>query len=47
MQNYTIDYLFIIANVGRALRVTFLVTLGYGAWVTLKKNMDLMAANRL
>ena len=47
LQNYEIDYLFMVATVGIVLRVTFLATLGYGAWVTLKKNMDLMAAKPL
>lgn len=47
MENYQLDYLFMLANVGTALRVSFLATVGYGAWVTLKKNMDLMAAKPL
>ena len=47
MKNYQLDYIFMLANVGTALRVSFLATIGYGAWVTLKKNMDLMAAKPL
>jgi hypothetical protein len=47
MENYQLDYIFMLANVGTALRVSFLATIGYGAWVTLKKNMDLMAAKPL
>jgi hypothetical protein len=42
LENYQIDYLFMVGNVGNTVRVAFLATIGYGAWATLKKNMELM-----
>lgn len=44
LQNYQIDYLFMIGNVGNSIRAAFFATVGYAFWATLKKNMEMMAA---
>jgi hypothetical protein len=44
LENYQIDYLFMVGNVGNTVRVAFFATIGYGFWATLKKNMELMTA---
>jgi len=44
IQNYRLDYLFMIVGAGNALRISFLLMVGYAAWATLKKNMELMTA---
>ena len=44
LQNYQIDYLFMIGNVGNSIRTAFFATVTYSVWATLKKNMELQAA---
>ena len=44
LQNFQIDYLFMIANVGNSIRAAFFATVAYSLWTTLKKNMELMTA---
>ena len=44
LENYQIDYLFMVGNVGNTIRVSFFATIVYGFWATLKKNMELMTA---
>ena len=44
IQGYRLDYLFMLGNAGNVIRISFLLTVGYGFWATLKKNMEMMAA---
>lgn len=44
LQNYQIDYLFMIGNVGNSIRAAFFATVAYSVWATWKKNMELLAA---
>ena len=44
LQNYQIDYLFMIGNVGNSIRAAFFATVAYSLWATLKKNMEFLAA---
>lgn len=44
LQNYQIDYLFMIGNVGNSIRAAFFATVAYSVWTTLKKNMELLVA---
>ena len=44
LQNYQIDYLFMLGNVSNSIRAAFFATVGYAFWATLKKNMEMMAA---
>lgn len=44
IEDYRIDYLFMLSNAGNVIRISFLLTVGYAFWATLKKNMELMTA---
>ena len=44
IQAYRLDYLFMLGIAGNVIRISFLLTVVYAAWATLKKNMELMTA---